>query len=265
MTERLDRLFLRLRNEDRGGLSVYLPAGFPDARASLGLMDAAVEGGADWLEVGFPFSDPVADGPDIQEASARALAGGTTVTEAFGIGRDLREAHPGLPLVAMTYANIAHRQGWDFWAASLHNHGFDGCILPDVPLEESGPVREALAAHELAWIPLVTPTTPPERMARIAATATGFLYVVATVGTTGQTDPGPLVEQTVQRAQAAEADVPLAVGFGIGSAEDVRRVLDAGADGAIVGSHVVRQVLAGGGTSEVRRTVTALATGTART
>ena len=248
------------RTADAGGLSIYLVAGHPDPDASFAYFDAAIRGGADWIEFGIPFSDPAADGPVIEAAANQALHGGTTPATALALARRVREAHPHTPLVAMTYANIAYQMGWDAFAAALAEHGLDGCILPDVPLEESGPVREALAAHGLAWIPLVTPTTPPDRMADIAASASasGFLYVVSNVGITGQADPGPLVEATVERARAAGATVPLAVGFGITSATDVRRVLAAGADAAIVGSHIVAQVNDGAAPDRIREAVAAL-------
>lgn len=259
---RLKATFDRLRAEGRGGLSVYLVAGYPDLAASEAAMDAAIQAGADWLEFGIPFSDPAADGPVIEAASAAAIAQGFHVKDGLAAAARLRQRHPDVPLVAMTYANIAYRMGWDAWAKALADAGMDACILPDVPLEESEAVREALAAHGIGWVPLVTPTTPADRMAAIADTATGFLYVVANVGITGQSDPGPLVEATVKRAREAGADVPLAVGFGIAGADDVARVLGAGADAAIVGSHVVA-ALRDGGPDAVRDAVAALARGAA--
>lgn len=233
---RLGAALARARRD--GALSVYLPAGYPDHDASLACCRAALTGGADWLEVGIPFSDPAADGPVIQAATAQALRQGYRVHQALDLVAKLRREHPQ-PVVAMTYANIAHSHGWDTFARRLAAAGVDGLILPDVPLEESGPVRAALSGHGVAWVPLVTPTTPADRMERIAATCTGFLYVVGNVGITGQADPGPLVEATVQRARSV-TDAPIAVGFGIASADDVARVRRAGADAAIVGSHIVR-------------------------
>jgi tryptophan synthase alpha chain len=156
-----------------------------------------------------------------------------------------RAAHPQVPLVAMTYANLVHRRGWDGFAQALAKSGMDGLVAPDVPHEESEPLRTALARHGLAHVPLVTPATPDARMALVAPTAAGFLYVVANVGVTGQADPGPLVRATVQRARAARPGFPVAVGFGIRSAADVRRVLADGADAAIVGSHLVPALQAG--------------------
>ncbi len=229
--KRIEAAFSRARKEGRGLLSVYLCHGYPDA--SNAWMDAALAH-ADGIEFGIPFSDPAADGPVIQEATAEALRNGATVEGALAAAAKLDSEKF---VVAMTYANIAFKQGWQRFAAALAAAGVDGLILPDVPLEESGPVREALAAHGVAWIPLVTPTTSAARMAAIAETCTGFLYVVSSVGITGS-EAGPLLEETVARARQA-TDKPILVGFGIRSRADVERVLAAGADGAIVGSHLV--------------------------
>lgn len=244
-TRRLDAVFSRLTGEARGGLSAYLPFGYPSPTASDALLDAAVAGGADWIELGLPFSDPVADGPVLQAASAKALAAGATVDGALQAGARFRARHPSVPLVAMTYANLVHRRGWAGTAAALAAAGFDGLVCPDAPLEESGPLREALAAAGLAHVPLVTPATPDARMAAIAATATGFLYVVANVGVTGQADVGPLMQQTVRRARGSGSQVPMAVGFGVSGPEDVARIVAAGADAAIVGSRLVPALDAG--------------------
>lgn len=245
MSDRLRRRLASLRQAGRAGLSVYLPFGYPSLEASPAAFEAAVAGGADWLELGIAFSDPAADGPTIQAATAQALAGGATVAAALAEAGRLRQRHPDLPLVAMTYANVVHRRGWEAFCADAARAGLDGLIVPDAPLEEAGPLRQACARNGLAWIPLVTPTTPDQRMREIAATCTGFLYVVANVGVTGQTDPGTLVVETVRRARSAAPNLPIAVGFGVRSAQDVRRIRAAGADAVIVGSHLV-QALRGG-------------------
>ncbi len=259
---RLEAAMARCQAEGRGAFSVYLCAGHPNLEQSEQMMRAAIRGGADWLEFGIPFSDPAADGPVIQKATATALEQGATVADCLAMAGRIRADYPETPLVAMTYANIAHRMGWKGWAKALVDAGIDGCILPDVPLEESRPVRDALAAAGLAWVPLVTPMTPAERMAHIADTATGFLYVVGSVGITGQNDPGALVEGTVKRALDAGASVPLVVGFGVASTQDVRRVLASGADGAIVGSHLVRMVDEGCTPDALEAEVARLAAGT---
>jgi tryptophan synthase alpha chain len=243
--QRLEACLRRLDEEGRGGLSVYVPFGYPRPDATAALLDAAVAGGADWIELGLPFSDPAADGPVLQAASAAALRAGATVQGALDGAARFRERHPDVPVVAMTYANLLHRLGWDASAARLAAAGIDGAIVPDVPLEESGPLLRALHAHGLAHVPLVTPATPDARMAQVAATADGFLYVVANVGVTGQADPGPLMRATVERARRARPGLPVAVGFGVRGPDDVARVLAAGAQAAIVGSQLVPALAAG--------------------
>jgi tryptophan synthase alpha chain len=259
---RLQACLARLRDEGRAGLSPYLSFGYPSPSATDALLDAAVAGGADWIELGLPFSDPVADGPVLQAASAQALASGATVDGALAAARRFRGRHPAVPLVAMTYANLLFHRGWPAAAADLAGAGFDGLVCPDVPLEESRPLRDALASARLAHIPLVTPATPDARMAAIAATATGFLYVVANVGVTGQSDVGPLMRSTVERARTARPGLPTAVGFGVRGPEDVARVVAAGADAAIVGSQLVPALAAGPAT--LQREVARLRTGCVR-
>lgn len=245
MSKRLDACLRRLQDEGRGGLSVYIPFGYPSPGATSALLDAAVAGGADWIELGLPFSDPVADGPTLQAASVAALRAGATVQGGLDCAAGFRDRHPDVPVVAMTYANLLHRRSWDGAAGMLAAAGIDGAIVPDVPLEESEALRKALHASGLAHVPLVTPATPDARMAEVAATAEGFLYVVANVGVTGQADPGPLMRATVERARKARPGLPVAVGFGIRGPEDVARVLGAGAQAAIVGSQLVPALTAG--------------------
>jgi tryptophan synthase alpha chain len=241
-----------------GALSVYVTSGHPGPGLDRAYVDAAIAGGAAWLELGIPFSDPGADGAIIEAASAQALQRGHHVGDALQLATEMREAHPTIPLIAMTYANIAVQCGWTAFAQALAAAGFDGLILPDVPLEESRPIRDALATAGIAWVPLVTPMTPTDRMAAIAANATGFLYVVGNVGITGQADPGKLVEATVARARSV-SNVPIAVGFGIAMPDDVARVIAAGADAAIVGSKIVGMIHAGKPPADVQATVGLLA------
>jgi tryptophan synthase alpha chain len=245
MSKRLDACLRRLREEGRGGLSAYVPFGYPRPEATAALLDAAVAGGADWIELGLPFSDPAADGPTLQAANAAALAAGATVDGALACAAAFRGRHPDVPLVAMTYANLLHRRGWRAAADALRAAGADGAIVPDVPLEEAGPLRAALEANGLAHVPLATPATPDARMAQVAAAADGFLYVAASVGVTGQADPGPLMRATVERARRARPGLPVAVGFGIRGPQDVARAIAAGAQAAIVGSQLVPALAAG--------------------
>jgi tryptophan synthase alpha chain len=221
----------------RAAFMPYMMGGFPDMETSRRIGEAYVDGGADLIELGVPFTDPLADGPVVQAAGTAALRAGATTHEVLAVGRALAER---VPVVAMVYANLVMARGLERFADDLAAHGIAGLIVPDLPLEESDPVAEACAAAGLALVPLVAPTTPDERMARIGARARGFVYAVSVTGTTGER--ASLTEAfggIVQRAKAATT-VPVAVGFGIGTPEQAREAADAGADGVIVGSRLVR-------------------------
>src|SRR5215218_9486719 len=221
----------------RAAFMPYLMGGFPDVPTSLAIGEAYVDGGADLIELGFPFSDPLADGPVIHAAGTAALRAGATTHEVLAVGRALADR---VPVVAMAYANLVLARGLERFVDELAAHGLAGLIVPDLPLEESDAVREACDAAGLALVPLVAPTTPDERMARIGASARGFLYAVSVTGTTGERAAlADTFAALVERAKSATA-VPVALGFGIGTPEQAREAVDAGADGVIVGSRLVR-------------------------
>jgi tryptophan synthase alpha chain len=223
----------------RAALMPYMMGGFPDMDTSRRIGEAYADGGADLVELGFPFSDPLADGPVIHAAGTAALRAGATTHEVLAVGRALAER---VPVVAMVYANLVMARGLERFADDLAAHGLSGLIVPDLPLEESDGVRAACDACGLALVPLVAPTTPDERMARIGASARGFVYAVSVAGTTGERAPlADAFEAIVTRAKAATA-VPVALGFGIGTPEQARQAAEAGADGVIVGSRLVRAV-----------------------
>jgi len=224
-------------NGKRAALMPYLMGGFPSLEASLAIGRAYADGGADLVELGVPFSDPLADGPVIHEAAVKALDAGATLAGVLEVARELSER---LPVVLMTYANIVYGPGFDAFADKLAAHGVSGLIVPDLPLEEQPALLETLDARGIALVPLVAPTTPDERLARIGARARGFLYTVSVTGTTGERtglDAG--VGSVLERAKAA-TDVPVAIGFGISTPEQARAAADAGAAGVIVGSRLVR-------------------------
>ncbi len=232
---------------DEAALVAYLVGCHPSRDAFLENADALIEGGVDVLEVGIPFSDPIADGPTIQQAVTQALEAGVTPGDVIDACSLLREEHPGVPLVVMTYANIAHRMGYDVFADRLREAGVDGAILADVPPEAAGPVQEAFG-EDLDQVFLASPATGEVRVRRIARATRGFLYVVGRFGTTGAQDA--LAKQTLDVVQrvaplAEEAGVPACVGFGISSGEQAGRLVGAGADGVVVGSAFVEKVLAG--------------------
>jgi tryptophan synthase alpha chain len=224
-------------NGKRAALMPYLMGGFPDMATSLAIGEAYADGGADLVELGVPFSDPLADGPVIHAAGVEALRAGATVAQILELGAALA---PRVPVVLMCYANIVYARGSEAFAAALREHAISGLIVPDLPLEEAPALREACDAEGIALVPLVAPTTPPQRLERIGAQARGFLYAVSVVGTTGERgalDGG--LAAFLQRA-AESSEVPVAVGFGIATPEQAAAAADAGAAGVIVGSRLVR-------------------------
>ncbi len=222
----------------RAALMPYVMAGFPTLEESVRIGEACVQGGADVIELGVPYSDPLADGPVIHAAGTQALAAGATVAGVFEVARALS---PSVPVVLMCYANMVFAPGVDAFVERLARTGACGLIVPDLPLGEAPEVFEACERHGLALVPLVAPTTTPERMAAIGAEARGFLYTVSVVGTTGERSEG-LVEHFAGVVAAARASThaPVALGFGIATPEQARQAADAGADGVIVGTRLVR-------------------------
>jgi tryptophan synthase alpha chain len=215
----------------------YLMGGFPDLDRSAAIGEACADAGADLVELGVPFSDPLADGPVIHAAGTRALQAGATLHGVLAVAGRIATR---VPVVLMCYANLIYARGVERFARELADAGGSGLIVPDVPLEEAGAVREACDAAGLALVPLVAPTTPDERMAEIAGGARGFLYTVSVTGTTGERAAvdGSLAA-LLERAKR-HSPVPVAVGFGISSGEHAAQAADAGADGVIVGSWLVR-------------------------
>jgi tryptophan synthase alpha chain len=221
----------------RAALMPYLMGGFPDMATSLAIGEAYADGGADLVELGVPFSDPLADGPVIHAAGVEALRNGATVSQILELGAALA---PRFPVVLMCYANIVYARGFEAFAAALRAHDVSGLIVPDLPLEEAPELRHACDAQGIALVPLVAPTTPPERLARIGDLARGFLYAVSLVGTTGERGALEAGLAAFLERAAAATDVPVAVGFGIGTPAQAAAAVDAGAAGVIVGSRLVR-------------------------
>jgi tryptophan synthase alpha chain len=227
------------RETRRAALMPYLMGGFPDLDGSRRIGEAYADGGADLVELGIPFTDPLADGPVIQAAGGAALRAGATTPGVLAVGRALAER---VPIVAMVYANLVLARGAERFADDLAGHGIAGLIVPDLPLEESDEVRAACDGAGVALVPLVAPTTPDDRLARIGASARGFLYAVSVTGTTGERAAlADAFASIVERAKA-RTTVPVALGFGIATPEQAREAASAGADGVIVGSRLVRAV-----------------------
>jgi tryptophan synthase alpha chain len=218
-------------------LMPYVMGGYPTLEESRRIGEACVRAGADLLELGMPYSDPLADGPVIHAAGTRALAAGANVGGVLEVARGLAGS---VPVVLMCYANMVLAPGANAFVARLAQTGAAGLIVPDLPLEESDEIRAACEGYGLALVPLVAPTTTPERMTAIGARAQGFLYTVSVVGTTGErAAQSKHFGEIVARAKAS-SEVPVALGFGIGTPEQARMAADAGADGVIVGTRLVR-------------------------
>jgi tryptophan synthase alpha chain len=226
----------------RAALMPYLMGGYPSIEGSVEAGLAAADAGADLIELGIPFSDPLADGPVIHAAGVEALAAGATPHGVLGACERLAVR---VPVVLMVYANIVMTAGVDGFALRAASAGASGLIVPDLPHDEAGELRAACDAEGLALVPLVAPTTTPERIAEIGADARGFVYTVSLTGTTGErAELPPGLTDTVERVRAAST-VPVAVGFGISTAAHARAVAEV-ADGVIVGSRVVRAAGEGG-------------------
>jgi tryptophan synthase alpha chain len=235
--ERIARAFADAKG--RAALMPYLMGGFPDVPTSLQIGEAYIDGGADLIELGVPFSDPLADGPVVHAAGTKALENGTTVADVLSICEQLSKR---VPVVMMMYTNLVLARGPEAFAQRIAAAGASGLIVPDLPLEESEAVLHACDAAGVALVPLVAPTTPDDRMARIGARARGFVYTVSVVGTTGERAALSDTFGTLVARTKASTDVPVALGFGIGNPEQVAQAAASGADGVIIGSRLVRAV-----------------------
>jgi tryptophan synthase alpha chain len=221
----------------RAALMPYLMGGFPDLETSVAIGEAYAEAGADLVELGVPFSDPLADGPVIHAAATRALAAGATVPALMAAAARVAER---VPVVLMCYVNPLLARGVERFVDEAAGAAVSGLIVPDLPLEESDAVREACEEAALALVPLVAPTTPAGRLAQIAGRARGFVYTVSVTGTTGErAGTEDALADLLARTKAA-SPVPVALGFGIATPEQAAAAAAAGADGVIVGSRLVR-------------------------
>ena len=243
---RIDALFARLKREGRPALMPFLTAGDPDLATTAALISEMIRRGADMVEVGIPYSDPIADGPVIAASYTRALRAGVKLSRIFETFRTLRaedtQGPSGVaPLVAMISYAIIHRQGPDRFLREAVTAGFDGLIVPDLPVEESDSLCRLATAMDLRLIQLVTPTTPRERALAIARSTTGFIYYVSVAGITGERRslPPELAENVAWLR--SQTDLPICIGFGIGTPEQIRELAPV-ADGLIVGSALVRRL-----------------------
>ncbi|HEY5318426.1 MAG TPA: tryptophan synthase subunit alpha, partial [Solirubrobacteraceae bacterium] len=237
-SERIAEAFEAARADGRrAALMPYMMGGFPDLERSREIALAYAEGGADLIELGVPFSDPLADGPLIHAAGTTALRAGVRLHDVLELARTVAAR---VPVVVMCYANPIYARGLDRFADALAACGASGLIVPDLPHEEAPEVLGACERHGIALVPLVAPTTPDARLARIGERAQGFLYTVSLTGTTGERSGlAEGLSGVIARAKSMTS-VPVAVGFGIATPQDAAAAAEAGADGVIVGSRLVR-------------------------
>ncbi|MFJ4852837.1 MULTISPECIES: tryptophan synthase subunit alpha [unclassified Streptomyces] len=239
--ELLDTTLAAAKAEDRAALIAYLPAGFPTVDGGIEAVKAAAAGGADVIEVGLPHSDPVLDGPVIQTADDIALRGGVKIADVMRTVREAYEA-TGIPILVMTYWNPIDRYGVERFTAELAEAGGAGCILPDLPVQESALWREHAAKHGLATVFVVAPSSKDERLATITAAGSGFVYAASLMGVTGtRVSVGEQAEDLVRRTRATTS-TPVCVGLGVSNADQAAEVAGF-ADGVIVGTAFVKCML----------------------
>lgn len=241
MANRIDTTLAALREVGKPALAPFITMGFPDAPTSEALAEGILEAGADMLELGIPFSDPLADGPVIQMTSFRALEGGATLASSLAALRSLRGRGVDAPLIFMGYLNPYLRYGMERFAADAAAAGLDGMIIPDLPPEESPPYQAVLEAQGIYLIPLLAPTSTEARITQVCKQARGFIYCVSVTGTTGERSALSAGVEDLAASIRSQTDLPVIVGFGVSQNEHVRRI-SGFADGAAVGSALLDAV-----------------------
>jgi tryptophan synthase alpha chain len=238
---RISGVFEKLRSARRPALIPFVTAGDPDARSTVPIMHALVKSGADVIELGVPFSDPMADGPVIQQSSERALKGGTSLRDVLAIVADFRKADPATPVVLMGYANPIERIGFAAFVRGASEAGVDGVLIVDYPPEESGPWLEALKQSAIDPIFLLSPTSTDKRIEQVARVAKGYIYYVSLKGVTGASNIDTKdVEAMIKRIRSYTS-IPVGVGFGIRDGATARRVGQV-ADAVVIGSRIVQEI-----------------------
>jgi len=239
---RIHETFFNLKKQNKCAIVCYVVAGFPSITMSEKIISTLIESGADIIEIGIPFSDPIADGPVIQSASYRSLVNGTTPEMCQNLCSRLRKKFPTTPILFMTYANILYGTDVKKFMSMSKKCGVDGFILPDLPVDESQDYIKLASDLDLSTIFLVSPNTTDERLSSIVSRTTGFIYLVSVFGTTGERKQ--FEEYTIKKIKEVKkyvkGKIPLAVGFGIGTLEHVRSIVGAGADAIIIGSKLIK-------------------------
>lgn len=238
--ERYDNAFAQLKARKEGAFVPFVTLGDPGPEQSLKIIDTLVEAGADALELGIPFSDPLADGPTIQNATLRAFAAGVTPTQCFEMLAAIRQKHPTIPIGLLMYANLVFSRGIDEFYAQCAKAGVDSVLIADVPVEESAPFRQAALRHNVAPIFICPPNADDELLRKIASYGRGYTYLLSRAGVTGTEHRAALpLHHLVEKLTEYHAAPPLQ-GFGISSPEQVTAAIGAGAAGAISGSAIVK-------------------------
>lgn len=238
--ERYDNLFAQLKDRKEGAFVPFVTLGDPSVEQSLKIIDTLIAAGADALELGIPFSDPLADGPTIQEATLRAFASGVTPTQCFEMLALIRQKHPDIPVGLLMYANLVFSKGIDAFYAQCEKVGVDSVLIADVPVEESAPFHQAALRHNVAPIFICPPNADDELLRQIASRGRGYTYLLSRAGVTGAENRAALpLHHLVEKLKEYNAAPPLQ-GFGISSPEQVTGAVEAGAAGAISGSAIVK-------------------------
>lgn len=238
--ERYENLFAQLKDRKEGAFVPFVTLGDPSVEQSLNIIDTLIAAGADALELGIPFSDPLADGPTIQEATLRAFASGVTPTQCFEMLALIRQKHPDIPVGLLMYANLVFSKGIDEFYAQCEKVGVDSVLIADVPVEESAPFHQAALRHNVAPIFICPPNADDELLRQIASRGRGYTYLLSRAGVTGAENRAALpLHHLVEKLKEYNAAPPLQ-GFGISSPEQVTGAIEAGAAGAISGSAIVK-------------------------
>lgn len=239
---RIGKKFSELRERKQAALICYMVGGFPDLRTSRSIIETLVKAGADMIEIGIPFSDPIADGPIIQEASHHALTHGVRPQQCVALAGYTRKLFPELPLIFMTYSNILYRMGFEPFMTKARDSGIDGFILPDMSIEESEAYIKISRKLGVSSIFIVSPNTDDNRVRRIMNVSTGFLYTVSVYGVTGVRST--LYDRSVKRIaklrKISNPTLPIAVGFGVQKPDHISMMVAAGADAIIMGSALIK-------------------------
>ncbi|MDX1372323.1 MAG: tryptophan synthase subunit alpha [Nitrososphaeraceae archaeon] len=241
---RIEKKFRELKNKREKALICYVVAGYPDIKTSEKIIDTLIESGADMIEIGIPFSDPIADGKTIQEALHSSLTIGVTPQQCLELSERIRVKHPETPLLIMTYSNILFRRGYDNFSKDAKKKGIDGFILPDVSIEESLEYVNAAKKNEMSTIFLVSPNTSELRLKMIIEHCSGFLYAVSVFGITGERQKfHKYTFAFIRKVRTlTKGKIPIAAGFGISHPDHVKNMIEAGADAVIVGSAIIRKI-----------------------